>query len=150
MGNWIASLFSTALGAVAQSRSEGRNSVASVIRTIIRAPLKAIGAFIFAPFLVFCVASLATDKRRKWVAAIGLFAAVLLSLGAGTLLGTLAGAFLVNSLFGPWIAIGFLVGTTFSVVLTLTFQVLVLNATCFLFLGLSSEEVVGYLQKASE
>jgi ABC-type Mn2+/Zn2+ transport system permease subunit len=113
-------------------------------------PLKAIGAFLFAPFLVFRVASLATDKRRKWVAAIGLFFATVLSLGAGTFLGSLAGFFLMSSLFGPWIAIGFLVGTTFSVVLTITFQVLVLNATCFLFLGLSSEEVVESLQRASE
>lgn len=150
MGNWIASLFATGLGAVAQSRAEGRSSIASVMRSIVRTPLKAIGAFIFAPFLVVRVASLATDKRRKWVAAIGLFLAAVLSPGAGTFLGSLAGAYLMNILFGSGTAIGFLIGTTFSVVLTITFQVLVLNATCFLFLGLSSEEVVECLQKASE
>lgn len=150
MSNWIASFFATALSNVAASKSEGRSPLASAIRSIAHAPLKAAGAFIFAPFLVFRVVRLASDKRRRWVAAIGLFLAVVLALGAGTFLGSLAGAFLMNTLFGPWVAIGFIIGTSVSVVLTVTFQILILNATCFLFLGLSSEEVVNHLQRASE
>jgi len=150
MTNWIATLFASALESIPRSASSGNSSFAAVVRSVIRAPLKAIAAFIFAPFLVLRVDAIATDSRRKWIAAIGLFLASILSLAAGTFLGSLAGAFLVNTLFGPLMAIGFLLGTAFSVVLTVTFQVLVLNATCFLFLGLSSEEVVDYLKSTSE
>ena len=150
MGSGIASLFASALSSMAQSKAEGRSSLPSVVRSIVCAPLKAIGAFILAPLLVFRVVKLATDRRRKWVAALGLIIASLLAIGAGTLLGSLAGAFLVNTLFGPWVAIGFLVGTSFSVLFAVVFQVFILNATCFLFLGLSSEEVVEHLQRVSE
>ena len=150
MANWIASLFASALEAIPKGRAAGQSSVATAIRSVVRAPLKAIAAFLFAPFLVLRVASIATDSKRRWVAAVGLFVASILAFAAGTLLGTLTGTFLVAQLFGWGTAIGFLVGTTFSVVLTVTFQVLVLNATCFLFLGLSSEEVVEYLKSRSE
>lgn len=150
MTKWIASFFASALEAIPRSKDVGKSPLASVIWSILRAPLKAIGAFVFAPFLVLRVAALATDNRRKWVAAIGLFLAAMLALGAGTFLGSMAGTFLVNALFGPFVALGFFFGTLFSVVLTVTFQVLVLNATCFLFLGLSSAEVVEHLKAVSE
>jgi hypothetical protein len=150
MINWIASFFATALSNVVASKNEGRSLLGSAIRSISHAPLKAVGAFIFAPFLVFRVVRIASDKRRRWVAAIGLFVAAILAIGAGTLLGSLAGAILMNTLFGPWVAIGFFLGTALSVFFTVIFQILILNATCFLFLGLSSEEVVNYLLRVSE
>lgn len=150
MGNWIASFFASALEAIPRGTAAGQSSVASAIRSVVRAPLKAIAAFLFAPFLVLRVASIATDSRRRWVAAVGMFLAAILALVAGTFLGTLTGTFLIANLFGWGAAFGFLVGTTFSVVLTVTFQVLVLNATCFLFLGLSSAEVVDHLKRMSE
>lgn len=150
MGKWIASLFASALGALAQSKADGRIPLIAVLRSVVRTPLKAIGAFVFAPFLVLRIVAMARDPRRKWIAAIGLFLAAVLSLGAGTFLGSLTGALLIGEFFGMGKAAVFLIGTSFSVVLTVTFQVLVLNATCFLFLGLSSEEVVEYLQRASE
>jgi hypothetical protein len=150
MGNWIASFFASALEAIPRGRAAGQSSVASAVRSVVRAPLKAIAAFLFAPFLVLRVARIATDSKRRWVAAVGLFVSAVLALAAGTLLGTLTGTFLIAQLFGWGTAIGFLVGTTFSVILTVTFQVLVLNATCFLFLGLSSGEVVEYLKSRSE
>jgi hypothetical protein len=150
MANWIASLFATALEAIPGSKNSGQNALGAVVRSIVRAPLKAIGAFLFAPFLIFRIARHAADPKRKWLAALGLFIGAVLSIAAGTFLGTLAGAVLAGSLFGFWVGFGFLVGTSLSVVLTVTFQVLILNATCFLFLGLSSAEVVEYLKNTSE
>lgn len=150
MANWIASLFASALEAIPSSKSSGQNTFGAVLRSVLRAPIKAIGAFLFAPFLIFRVARHAADTKRKWVAGLGLFIGAIFSYAAGTFLGGLAGAYLMGSLFGFWTGVGFFVGTSLSVVLTVTFQVLVLNATCFLFLGLSSAEVVEYLKSVSE
>ena len=150
MANWIASLFASALEAIPSSKSSGQNTFGAVLRSVLRAPIKAIGAFLFAPFLIFRVASHAADTKRKWVAGLGLFIGAILSYAAGTFLGGMAGAYLMGSFFGFWTGVGFFVGTSLSVVLTVTFQVLVLNATCFLFLGLSSAEVVEYLKSVSE
>ncbi len=150
MTNWIATIFASALESIPKSNSKGHNSFSAVLLSVARAPIKAIAAFVFAPILVFRVAAIATDSKRKWIAATGLFLAAILSLAAGTFLGSVAGAFIVNTLFGPWIAVGFFIGTAFSILLTVTFQVIVLNATCFLFLGLSLQEVVDYLKNTSE
>jgi hypothetical protein len=62
----------------------------------------------------------------------------------------MAGAALVFSAFGPLMAIGFLIGTTLSITLSVAFSILVLNATSWFFLHMSSEDVIAYLNSISE
>jgi hypothetical protein len=83
------------------------------------------------------------------IAGAGLFLAMLAAWAAGTFLGSAAGALLVYSYLGLWWGGAFLVGTTLSVTLSVAFSVLVLNTTAWLFLQVSSEEVVEYLRGVS-
>lgn len=89
------------------------------------------------------------NPLRRAIATIGLIFAVTLAYLAGTFLGTVAGAFFVMSNIGILAGVGFFVGSFLSVFLSLTFSVFVLNAVSFLFLKLSTQEVVDYLQSLS-
>lgn len=150
MNHWTASLFATGMEAIKKSRDKGQGALASVTASIMRYPIKVIAAFLVAPFLVFRVARVARNPFRRSIAAVGLLVAVLFAYAAGTFLGTLAGAALVLSKFGLLIALGFLLGTSLSVTLSVAFSILVLNATSWLFLHLSSEDVISYLKTVSE
>lgn len=149
MAHWAASLFANATEALAK-RPRGGSSMAAVTKSILRYPIKMLAAFLMAPFLALRVASLAKSPLRRLVAGIGLFIAVLAAWLAGTFLGTFAGALLVTSNLGFMWGIAFLFGATTSVTLSVAFSVLVLNATAWLFLQLSSEEVLDYLRSISE
>lgn len=150
MISFISSLFSSAMENIPKSAAAGRIPFLAVLGSVIRAPLKAIASFIFAPFLVLRLVATAKDNRRKLIAAFGLISACILSMMAGSFLGSLAGMYFIYNVFGAIPAIGYLVGTSLSVIFTVTFQILILNATCFLFLGLSSQEIVDYLKNVSE
>jgi hypothetical protein len=142
-------LFASALDALIK-RPTGSGSLATVAKSVLRYPIKAVAAFVVAPFLAFRVARAARNPARRAIAGIGLFVAVLLAWLAGTFLGTAVGALLVMSHIGLFWGIGFLIGTTLSVALSVVFSILVLNATSWLFLHMSSEEVVAYLNSISE
>lgn len=144
-----ADLFATAIEAVTR-RPEGKGTPFTVaVHSILRYPVKLIAAFLTAPLLAFRVATIARDPLRRVIAGLGLFFAMLAAWAAGTFLGSVAGALLIYSFFGLWWGIGFLVGTSLSIVLSVAFSVLVLNATAWLFLQISSEEVVEYLRRVS-
>lgn len=150
MSHWTASLFASGMEAISKSQSNGKGALAAAIFSIIRYPIKAIAAFVVAPFLVFRVARYAKNPIRRGVATVGLFMAVLSAWVAGTFLGTLAGGLFVLSKFGPFIAMGFLLGTTLSVILSVAFSMIVLNATSWFFLQLSSDDVIAHLKTISE
>lgn len=150
MSNWTASIFATGIEALRKNQSTGRSSLIATLSSVARYPLKAIAAFITAPFLAYRVARSAKNPFRRMIASVGLVLAVLLALGAGTFLGTVAGGILIYSAFGPLIALGFILGTALSVILSVTFSIFVLNATSWLFLHMSSEDVIEYLKTLSE
>jgi hypothetical protein len=150
MSHWAASLFATGMDAITKNQSNGQGALAGVMSSVIRYPIKALAAFVVAPFLAFRVARFAKNPIRRGIAAVGLFLAVLLAWAAGTFLGTIAGALLVFSNFGPIVALGFVLGTTLSVTLSVTFSILVLNATSWFFLQLSSDDVIAHLKSISE
>ena len=150
MSHWTAALFATGMEAITKNRNNGQGALAGAMASVIRYPIKAVAAFAVAPFLAFRVARFAKNPIRRAIATVGLFLAVLLAWAAGTFLGTMAGALLVLSAFGPIIALGFVLGTTLSVTLSVSFSILVLNATSWFFLHLSSEDVIAHLKSISE
>jgi hypothetical protein len=150
MSHWTAGLFSSALESVTKSRGEGKGGFSSALRTVIRYPIKVIAAFFVAPFLAFRVARSAKNPVRRAIATVGIILGVVVAYFAGTFLGTAAGALFVLSHYGPLMAAGFFFGTVFSVVFTVAFQILMLNATCWLFLNLSSEDVIQHLKDISD
>lgn len=136
--------------AIQSSSEKGSGALSTTISTVVRYPIKALAAFFVAPLLAFRIARIAKNPLRRAVATIGMLIAVLLAWLAGTFLGSLAGAALISSKFGFLVALGFLVGTTLSVVLSVTFSILVLNATCLFFVHASKQEVIDYLVAISE
>ena len=150
MAYWASQLAVSALEAVLRQRKTGGSSVRAAATSVLRYPLKAVAAFFTAPFLAFRVARVAKNPVRRLIAGVGLFIAMLAGWFAGTALGTAAGALLIASHVGLLWGLAFFVGTSISVVMSVAFSFLVLNATAWLFLHISSEEVVEYLRSISE
>lgn len=146
----ITTLLSTAIGAIPKDATRGVGTLGSIIKSVARYPIKALATFFMAPILALRVASLAKNPIRRVIAAVGLLLSVLFAWLAGTFLGSLVGAVFVLSHFGPLMAFGFLVGSTLSVVLSAAFSIFVLNATSWLFLHMSSEDVVEHLRTTSQ
>ncbi len=76
--------------------------------------------------------------------------AILLAYGAGTVIGSLSGAWLIATQVGVFMAAGFLIGSMLSVFLSLVFCIFVFNSVSFVFLKMSSQEVVDYLDSISK
>lgn len=150
MNKLTAILFATGMDAIKKSQGKGQGAFVNVMASIVRYPLKTIAAFLVAPFLALRVVWVAENTTRRAIAALGLFLSVLGAWAAGTFLGTIAGAALVLSKFGVLVALGFLLGTSLSVTLSVAFSILVVNATSWLFIHLSSEDVISYLKTISE
>lgn len=72
----------------------------------------------------------------------GLLVSGLIFWVAGTWLGTIGGIFVVKNIFGYITAMSFLLGTTFSVIFTIIFQIIIFNLVCFFFLKLSKDAVI--------
>ena len=150
MSHWAASLFATGLEALMRKRIDGQSSLGVVVKSIWRYPIKMIAAFLVAPFLAFRVAALAKNPVRRLIAGVGFFLSILAAWLAGTFLGTVAGALLIAAKVGMLWGLAFIIGTTLSVVLSVAFSILVMNAVAFFFLHMSSEEVVAYLRSLSD
>jgi len=84
------------------------------------------------------------------VAGVGLFISVLGAWFAGTLIGTAVGALLIAAKVGLLWGLAFVVGTGLSVILSVTFSIIVLNSLSCLFLHMSSDEVIEHLKSISE
>lgn len=150
MLNGVAAFAATVLGNATKRRNIGDSAVGAVAKSIVRLPIKAVAAYFCAPFLAFRVARHAKNPVRRIIAGMGLFIAMLAAWAAGTFLGSLTGALLVAAKIGLLAGWAFLVGTSVSVVLSITFQLSVLNAFSLFFLHMSSEEVVQYLKELSD
>lgn len=145
----FATLLQAAFGAVSKDVGNG-SSLSSTIKSVARYPIKTIATFFTAPILILRLALTVKNPIRRLIAVVGLFISILLAYLAGTLLGSFVGAIFVFSHFGPFMALGFLVGSTLSVVLSVAFTLFVFNATSWLFLHMSSEDVVEHLLNVSK
>lgn len=149
--NWAATLFASAIEALSRKSGEGRNSLATVTGSMLRYPIKTVAAFAMAPFLAFPVACVAKDPVRRVIAGAGLVVAVVVAWSAAV-----GGVFALFSVFsiwqllGAWPAVAWLVFGWISTTVSVISAALALNATAWLFLHMSSEEVVQYLRWLSE
>lgn len=143
-------LYTTAISAMQKDAEQGGGALRSITRTVVRYPIKAIATFLLAPFLAIRVAMIVKNPIRRTIAIVGLLLSVVLAWLAGTLLGSTLGALFVMSHVSVLMGIGFLLGTTFSVVLSAAFSIFVLNATSWIFLHMSSEDVVEHLKGVSQ
>lgn len=144
-GNVALEIFGKAITALKDDLSKEKSKIGTVFKQIYGYPIKIIATYIFAPFLMIRMACVVKSLLRRIIAIIGLLLSLVASYGAATFLGTLAGAALVASKIGWLVGAGFFIGTTFSVVLSVIFSIIVFNSVSFLFLKLNSQEVIDYL-----
>lgn len=137
------------INAIAESATKEKSKFGAVFKKIAGHPIKVLASYIAAPVLVFKIAWKVENPIRRTIAIVGLLLSLVLSYLAATFLGTLAGAAFVASHIGVLAAIGFLVGTTLSVYLSVIFSILVFNSVSFIFLKISAQEVVDYLNEIS-
>ncbi|ASL28634.1 hypothetical protein E0E54_01395 [Azotobacter chroococcum] len=148
-GKAAGEVLGSGISALARDAANEKGRLGEVFRRIASHPVKVLASFIAAPFLIVRVALRVRSPRRRAVALVGLLLSVLLSYGAATFLGTLVGAAFVASHIGLLAGIGFLFGTTLSVYLSVIFSIVVFHAVSFVFLKISSQEVLDYLREIS-
>jgi hypothetical protein len=137
------------VSAIADDASKEKSKFAAVFKKVIGHPVKVVASFVTAPILVIRIAWTVKNPVRRTIAIVGLLLSLALSYVAATFLGTLAGAAFVASNIGILAGIGFFVGTTLSVYLSVIFSILVFNAVSFVFLKISAQEVVDHLNEIS-
>lgn len=142
----FSALVSKLLGALIANENQGASKAWLAVKTVCRHPVRTVGAFLFAPVLIAIIAYRSDHGlARRVIAAAGLAIGFWLAWFAGTGIGVLSGAVLLRMGVGAFYGAAFWLGAMMSLTLTLLFQVIVLQATCSLFLKLSSREVVEHL-----
>lgn len=149
LGKIAGEIFGRGISALNEQASSEGGKLRAVFKRIARHPVKILASFLSAPFLVARIAWRTKNPVRRFVALIGLLLSLFLAYGAATFLGSLTGALLIASQVGVLVGLGFFVGTTVSIYLSVIFSIFVLNAVAFLFLKLSSQEVLDYLSEIS-
>lgn len=142
-------ILETMLGAFLDDASKEHGRLKLIFKQVASHPIKMLAAFFSAPFLIVRLAITMRNPWRRFIAIFGLILGLVLAYLSGTFLGTFVGAWFVMSGVGVLVGLGFLFGSLLSVFLSLTFSVFVLNAVSFIFLKLSTQEVVDYLHRIS-
>ena len=145
MGKLTSGIVEEALTAAADEKGK----LSRIFKRVASHPVKMIAAFFAAPFLMLRIAWSVKNQVRRFLAIVGLIVAFLMSYVAGTFLGSIAGAALIASKVGYIMALGFLVGTTLSMILSVTFCVFVFNFVSFIFLKMNTQEVIDHLHDIS-
>lgn len=148
--SFTATLLGKGLLAIADQTSIEGSKVKAVIKAIRSYPFKVIATFFVAPFLLLRLAFRVENPFRRTMAVCGILLSIVFAYVAGTFLGSLAGALFILSHYGPLMAVGFLIGSTVSVIFTVTFIIIILNSTSWLFLHLSSQEVIDHLAEKAK
>ena len=149
LGKVAGDILAKGISALAADANNERNKIGVKFKKIASHPLKVMSSFLAAPFLVLKIAMTVKNPTRRVIAIIGLMLSCGLSYVAATFLGTLVGALFVASHIGILAGIGFILGTTLSVYLSVIFLIIVFNAVSFIFLKVSSQEVLDYLNEIS-
>ena len=138
------------IATVCENAAQEQNRLSQISRNLALYPAKTIAVFFYAPILMVRIVFKAKNPLRRVVAVSGLIVALIAVYGAGTFLGSLMGAALIASHVGYLMAVGFLVGSTVSVWLSVTFSIFVFNSIAFVFFKMTSQEVIDYLKEVSE
>mgnify|MGYP003676782944 CR=1 FL=1 len=149
IGKSAAEIFGKGLSGILEDGASEKSKLASIFKRIASYPLKIFAAYLAAPVLLVRMAWGVENPLRRGIAVLGLLLSWFAALAAGTALGTVAGAAFVATNIGYIAAIGFLVGTTFSVYLTVIFSIIIFNAVSFVFLKLNTQEIVDHLHEIS-
>jgi hypothetical protein len=144
------SIVEQAISVIANDVSKEKSNLVQIFRKVASHPIKMVAAFFTAPFLMIRVAWKVENPIRRIIAVVGLIVAFLSAYLAATFLGTVAGAVFIASQVGFLVGFGFLLGTAISVILSVTFSIFVFNTVSLVFLKMSSQDVVDYLQDISE
>ena len=136
--------------AISNDVSSENSKLTHIVKKVASHPFKILATFFAAPILIIKVALSVKNPTRRFIAVIGLILAILLAYGAGTVIGSLSGAWLIATQVGVFMAAGFLIGSMLSVFLSLVFCIFVFNSVSFVFLKMSSQEVVDYLDSISK
>ncbi|WP_226668961.1 hypothetical protein [Microbulbifer aggregans] len=148
-GKSAAVIFKAIFDSLKDEVEPGKSRIQVAVRKITSYPIKVLGAFFAAPFLIIKVAKKVENPTRRKFALAGIILGLICSYIAGTALGSFFGLIFIASSFGFLAALGFLIGTFMSVVFTVGFAFLVFNFVCYVFLKLSSDEVAKYLEELS-
>lgn len=149
IGKIAGEIFSQGISSLNEKVSSERGNINTVFKRIAGHPVKIIASFLSAPILIAKIAWQAKNPTRRFVAFFGLLLSILLAYGAATLIGSLVGALFIASHVGILVGIGFFLGTGISIYLSVIFSILTLNSVAFLFLKLSSQDVLDYLSEIS-
>lgn len=149
MDNPAKTVIGSSLGAIIKDVANEKSNLAQIFQKVAAHPIKMVAAFFTAPFLIIRVAFKVKNPIRRVIAVTGLALSIFLAYGAGTYLGKTAGAFFIMFNVGFLTGLGFLFGSILSVFLSVSFSIFVLNSVSLLFLKMSTQEVVDYLNKIS-
>jgi hypothetical protein len=149
LGKAAGDLLARGLAAIAADATSGKSKINIIFKKIASHPVKVLASFLAAPFLVFKIAMIVKNPIRRAIATIGLLSALVLSYVSATFLGSVIGALFIATHISVLAGIGFLFGTTVSVYLSVIFSIIVFNAVSFVFLKVSSQEIVDYLNEIS-
>jgi hypothetical protein len=149
LGKATIDIFEKGFLALGNDLKKEKSKTIQVTKRIAAYPFKVLASFLAAPFLVFKIALIVKNPIRRTIAIIGLLISIILSYVAATFLGSLVGALFIFTHVGVLAGIGFLLGTTISIYLSVIFSIIVLNSVSFIFLKISSQEVIDYLQEIS-
>jgi len=137
----------TAVNAEAGQR---RAQLTTVIGKVFRYPLKMAVLFVASPILLFLIAKSARKSLlQRVIAAFGLLLGIGIAVAVFLFMRTLSGALLMLIHFGVLGFLGFLLGTTLSIVITVAFCLWLLLLISWVFLHMSSEDIVDALKDAA-
>ena len=120
-------ILASGLGAITKDAKKESKKVGSFFKMILSHPIKVLASFLIAPFLLLRVAFKVENWKRKTIAIIGFLLSIILSYAAATWLGKVVGLWFIATKIGILTALGFLLGTTISVYLSLIFSIIVFN-----------------------
>lgn len=149
VGKFAAELLVSGIAAIKSQASSEGNKIGLIFKNIVSHPVKVIASFITAPILVFRIASLVENKIRRNLAIAGLLLSLVASYACATFIGTFFGALFVASHIGFLSGVGVLIGLSSSVYLSVIFSIISFNTVSFIFLKVSTQEVVDYLNEIS-
>jgi hypothetical protein len=149
-GESAGAIIKQSFDAISKDVSSENTKISHIVKNVLSHPFKIIAAFFTAPILIIRVALTVKNPVRRAIAVVGLLLAIMLSYLSGTLLGSLAGLMIVAGSVGILAAVGIFVGSALGMFFSVVFSVFIFNAVSYLFLRMSSQEVIDYLNEISK
>lgn len=149
MRQLTATLIAKVITSANNNKSSSHNNFSDISRKINSNPIKLFAAFFMAPVLLVKIVIKVKNPWRRFIAVTGISIGIIGAYIAGTLAGTAVMAFLVGIKIGLIYGAAFFIGAGVTVFVTVVCQIVVLNTICFIFLKMSTQEIVDYLDELS-